>query len=100
MVPWSDNDKGVALAPQAGHKALYTCVSWYTYAAMSSGSSCFPLCSTYQTFHLILLSVQLQTWLMVNHGGGDSAGTRTPTTRAPPPPGGLRPTVSCQRCRP
>ena len=30
--------------------------------------------------------------------GGDSTGPRTPTT--PPPLGGLRPTVSCQRCRP
>ena len=31
-------------------------------------------------------------------GGGDSAGPRTPTT--PPPPRGLRPTVSCQRYEP
>ena len=32
-------------------------------------------------------------------GGVDSAGPRTPTT-PPPPLRGLRPTVSCQRCRP
>ena len=31
--------------------------------------------------------------------GGDAVGPGTPTT-PPPPRGGLRPTVSCQRCRP
>ena len=25
--------------PQAGHKALHTCTSWYAYAAMSSSST-------------------------------------------------------------
>ena len=34
----------------------------------------------------------------IRPGGGDAAGPRTPTT--PPPPRGLRPTVSCQRYEP
>ena len=33
-----------------------------------------------------------------SRGGGDFAGPRMPTT--PPPPRGLRPTVSCQRYEP
>ena len=39
----------------------------------------------------------LRDWVFTGGGGGGSAGPRTPT---PPPLGGLRPTVSCQRCRP
>ena len=68
----------------------------YAYCLCPVLVTAFSCCATQTVFSL------WHRFLWRCHGGGDSAGPRTPTTPAPPPPPprGLRPTNRCQRCRP